>query len=261
MVRRYIVGAIIWKEWRELFRNKTIVFTILFISALLSVIIPTVFGIIMALEPSSEELPIGGELGNYVTALEKMLAGLYILFFPLLLIIIPVMASNTLAIYSFVGEKERKTLEPLLLIPATDFELLIGKILSVYIPAIAIGFVSNLIYFLVVKLYIEVAYNVFLLPHPVYLVTVFLLAPVFAFLVIELSVFISIISSDIRKAENLSGTIVLPIVILIVGTLSGAIILTLTEILVITIVLAVISIGLIKVLESEFNREKLITSI
>jgi len=147
------------------------------------------------------------------------------------------------------------------LIPATDFELLIGKILSVYIPAIAIGFVSNLIYFLVVKLYIEVAYNVFLLPHPVYLVTVFLLAPVFAFLVIELSVFISIISSDIRKAENLSGTIVLPIVILIVGTLSGTIILTLTEILVITIVLSAISIGLIKVLESEFNREKLITSI
>ena len=261
MIRKHIIRAIIWKEWRELFRNRIIVFTIALISILLSVILPTLFGIILTLEPSSEEFPIGGELGNYVTALEKMLAGLYILFLPLLLIIIPVMSSNTLAIYSFVGEKERKTLESLLLIPATDFELLIAKILSVYLPAVAIGFLSNLVYFLIVKLYIEATYNVFLLPHPIYLVTVFLLAPIFAFVVVELSVFISIISSDIRKAENLSGTIVIPIILLILGTLTGAIILTLTEILLITVILAIISIGLIKILENEFNRERLITSI
>jgi len=260
-MRKHIIKAIIWKEWRELFRNKIIIFTVLLISVIFSVVLPLVFGIVLTLEPSHEELPIGGELSGYVTALEKLLAGIYIILLPLLLILVPVIASNTLAVYSFAGEKEKKTLESLLLIPASDFELLIAKILSVYIPTLAIGFASNLIYFVIVKLHIEATYGVFLLPHPLYLVTVFLLAPVLAFLVIEISVFISIIADNIRKAENLSGTVVLPIILMIIGTLSGMIILTLREVLIITIILIIVSISLIKLLENEFNREKLIISI
>jgi len=259
MVRSYIVKGIIWKEWRELFRTKTIVATLSIISIMFSIILPLIFSFALTLEGTDESIPIGGELGNFTTELEKMLAGLYILFLPLFLTLIPIIASSTLAVYSFVGEKERKTLESLLLIPATDFELLISKILSVYIPAIALGFISNLIYFLIVKLYIEVTYSITLLPHPIYLLTVFLLAPTLAFLVVELNVFISIITDNIKTAENLQGTILLPFILLLIGTLSGAVILTLKEILAITITIAIATIGTLKALEKKFTREKLIT--
>ena len=60
------------------------------------------------------------------------------------------MASSVLGSDSFAGEKERKTIEALLATPISDSELLLGKILVSFIPAMLVTFMSFGVYALVV---------------------------------------------------------------------------------------------------------------
>jgi ABC-2 type transport system permease protein len=52
--------------------------------------------------------------------------------------IVAIIPASLIAANAFVGEREQNTLEPLLCTPLTDRELLIGKILSSFIPSIAL---------------------------------------------------------------------------------------------------------------------------
>ena len=52
-----------------------------------------------------------------------------------IMVIVP---ASTISANALVGEKEQNTLEPLLCTPLTDRELLIGKVLSSFIPTIAL---------------------------------------------------------------------------------------------------------------------------
>ena len=52
-----------------------------------------------------------------------------------LFLIIPLMVAAIVGAESFVGEKERHTLEGLLYTPATDLELYAGKVLAGAVPA------------------------------------------------------------------------------------------------------------------------------
>ena len=79
------------------------------------------------------------------------------LFAPFFLLI-PIMASSVVGANSFVGEKERKTLESLLLSPIDMKSLFIGKLLSAFIPAVAVSLATFLLYGLVVN---GIAYPLF----------------------------------------------------------------------------------------------------
>ncbi len=52
--------------------------------------------------------------------------------------IVAIIPASLIAANAFVGEREQNTLEPLLCTPLTDRELLVGKILSSFIPSMAL---------------------------------------------------------------------------------------------------------------------------
>src|SRR5206468_5081018 len=54
-------------------------------------------------------------------------------------LIIPITGAMALAAHSVVGEKQARTLEPLLATPITTFELLVGKVLGALLPTLAIA--------------------------------------------------------------------------------------------------------------------------
>ena len=70
-------------------------------------------------------------------------------FFAVMLVLIPVTSSMSLAAYSVVGEKQARTLEPLLVTPITTFELLGAKVLGAFIPSIALTVMSYVGYVLI----------------------------------------------------------------------------------------------------------------
>src|SRR5687767_757291 len=58
--------------------------------------------------------------------------------FLVLLVLTPVAGSMSVAAYSVIGEKQARTLEPLLATPLTTFELLAAKVLGSLLPALAL---------------------------------------------------------------------------------------------------------------------------
>ena len=59
-----------------------------------------------------------------------------------LFLIVPLMVSAVLAADAFAGEKERKTLESLLHLPIADRDLFFAKLLTAFLPAIAVSWVG-----------------------------------------------------------------------------------------------------------------------
>ena len=55
--------------------------------------------------------------------------------FLILLVLTPVAGAMSVAAYAVVGEKQARTLEPLLATPITTFELLVAKVLGALVPA------------------------------------------------------------------------------------------------------------------------------
>src|SRR5258708_30471468 len=66
-----------------------------------------------------------------------------------MLLLLPLMFSSIAGADSFVGERERKTLEALLYTPASDGELFLGKVIGSGVPALLLTWLSFAVYAIV----------------------------------------------------------------------------------------------------------------
>lgn len=225
------------KDWREVRRNWQVILPIVVIPFMFSVLLP----LIIILIPSLAAMP-GSSLGGLETMIENLpkhvqdeLLGMtdqqvlvYIMslyFFAPFFLIIPLMASSVIASDSFAGEKERRTIEALLATPISDSELFLGKILVSFIPSMMVTVVSFLIYSSLVDLLSFAIFNGrLLLPNLVWIMLIFGLAPTVALASIGLTVMISAKVKGFREAQQISAILLIPILILVFGQVSGAII-------------------------------------
>ena len=178
--------------------------------------------------------------------------------FLVLLVLTPVAGSMALAAYSVIGEKQARTLEPLLATPITTFELLAAKVFGALIPAIALTFFCFLLYMgLVALLARPGVFTVLLAPRS--LGVVFILGPLAALAALQLAVCVSSRVNDARSAQQIGALIILPISGLLIAQLTGAILLTVPLILLIALVLLVVNAGLMLVGIALFDRESILT--
>jgi ABC-2 type transport system permease protein len=178
--------------------------------------------------------------------------------FLVLLVLSPVAASMSLAAASVVGEKQARTLEPLLATPLTTFELLLAKILGAFLPALALSFACFALYFGVAATFAEpgVARSL-LTPRP--LGVLFVMGPMASLTSLTLAVCVSSRVNDARSAQQLAVLVVLPITGLLVAQIAVGFVVTVPIILAIAAVLAVVNLGLIRLGVSLFDRETILT--
>lgn len=133
-------------------------------------------------------------------------------FFPISVLIVsffPSALTVVVALESFVGERERNTLESLLLTPIRDSELYIGKLLSSVVPPLALGIISTSVYYGLCAFFMRT------------FIPLWLLGVIYLLVVIKSVVLVSgasVISSQSKtvRASNLSSTlIVFPVTILL----------------------------------------------
>jgi ABC-2 type transport system permease protein len=257
------VFALVGKEWSEVFRNKFVLFTVIFIPLIMTAI-PLVM--LKALSGSEGLEALGmteamGQLQSLCGDLPERECGQFVIvsqFLPLFLMM-PVIIPITIASYSIVGEKTTRTLEPLLATPIKTAELLAGKGLAAAIPAIVatwIGFAVFVIGGLLMGLSRELAARFF---DPLWLVAIFVVGPLLAVAGVSIAVMISSRTSDPRVAEQISGLFVLPIVGLIVAQTTGLIFLNRTLILWIAFVMVVLDLVLLYFATRLFQREHILT--
>lgn len=178
--------------------------------------------------------------------------------FLVLLVLTPVAGSMSAAAYSVVGEKQARTLEPLLATPITTFELLAAKVLGAFVPALVLTAAVFGVYLAGVALLARPGVaGMLLLPRP--LGIVFLLGPLAALAALQLAVCVSSRVNDARSAQQIGALVVLPVAALLVAQLMGSLQLTLQAILLMAAALALVNAALMRLAVSLFNRESILT--
>jgi ABC-2 type transport system permease protein len=178
--------------------------------------------------------------------------------FLVLLVITPVAASMSVAAYSVIGEKQARTLEPILATPITTFELLAAKVAGSLIPAIALTFATFAVYVVAIVLFARPgAFWAVLTPRS--LMIVFLLGPLAALAALQMAVCVSSRVNDARSAQQIGALIILPVSGLLVAQVSGSFMLTGTIILLVALGLAVLNAGLMALGIALFDRESILT--
>ncbi len=178
--------------------------------------------------------------------------------FLVLLVLTPVAGSMSVAAYSVIGEKQARTLEPLLATPLTTFELLAAKVLGSLLPALALTFVCFSLYAGGVALVARPGV-VFALLLPRSLAVVFVLGPLAALAALQLAVCVSSRVNDARSAQQIGALIILPIAGLLVMQLMGSVVLTIPVIAFIALALAGVNAALMLVGIALFDRESILT--
>jgi len=179
-------------------------------------------------------------------------------FFAVMLVLIPVTSSMSLAAYSVVGEKQARTLEPLLVTPITTFELLGAKVLGAFLPSIALTAVSYIVYVLMTVIFARPGVAGILLGARS-IATVFVLGPLAALAALQMAVCVSSRVNDARTAQQIGVLVILPIPGLLVGQLFGALTLSVPVIASIALGLLAVNAGLIWLTIALFDRETILT--
>jgi ABC-2 type transport system permease protein len=178
--------------------------------------------------------------------------------FLVLLVLSPVAASMSIAASSVIGEKQARTLEPLLATPITTFELLLAKILGAFVPAVALSFGCFVLYVGVAALFAAPGVaHALLTPRP--LGVLFLMGPMASLTALTLAVCVSSRVNDARSAQQLAVLVVLPITGLLIAQLAAGFVVTVPIILLMTGVMALVNLALIRLGVSLFNRETILT--
>jgi len=133
---------------------------------------------------------------------------------------VPMVLPMTIASYSLVGEKEKKSLEPLLVTPIKTSELLIGKALSAVVPTVALCWGSFLVLILIIRLLLndDVLKVVDL---GVWTATVLSWTPLLALMTALVGVILSSRAKDARAAQQTGSLMVLPLLVVVLGLAFG----------------------------------------
>ncbi|MBE9475177.1 MAG: ABC transporter permease subunit, partial [Chloroflexi bacterium] len=176
--------------------------------------------------------------------------------FPFLLMVVgffPVTVALVLALESFVGEKERRSIEPLLSSPLSDFQLYFGKLLAALIPSLMASYLGMALYLFWV--YFQGVW----VPTGGLLVQIFALATTNCLLMVSGAVVVSSQTTSMRAANLLAVFIILPMAVLLQAE-SAVIVWARDAVLFWTLVGEVIvAILLVRIGIAHFNREELVS--
>jgi ABC-2 type transport system permease protein len=257
------IGVLIRKEWSEVFKNRLVLGTVVFLPLMLTALPLVVLGVMGAEgrlgDVSATDMPAsyarlceglsGSECGQYFFVTE----------FLLLYMMMPLMIPVTIAAYSIVGEKSTRTLEPLLATPITTVELLAGKGLAAALPAIGATWLSFAVFALGARLLGISAGLLAKLTDPMWLTAIFVVGPLLAVGSVSMAVMISSRVNEPRVAEQLSGLVVLPLLGLFFGQVSGLILLNTTLVVWMAVGLLALDVVLLAFAVQLFQRESILT--
>lgn len=133
---------------------------------------------------------------------------------PFLLMVVgffPISISLVIALESFVGEKERRSIEPLLVSPLSNKHLYLGKLLAVLVPPLLASYLGISVYL------IGVIRQLNWEPEPILITQIILLTFVQALVMVSGAVVISSQTTSVRAANLLASFIIIPMAFLIQG--------------------------------------------
>lgn len=255
------ITVILEKEWWELRKERSLLATLLIFPLFMTVL---GLGVTFALGLVSDEdtLDLGAATADPALAglpldqLGQVIIGRQ---FSLLLLIMPMFLPSMLAAYSIVGEKSRRTLEPLLATPVRDWELLLAKSLAAVAPPLLLTWACAALYAAGVRLVSLTPDVAGLIITPAWGLMLALCSPLLALIAVAVSVLISARVNDPRTAQSLTGVLVVPFMLLFFGQLTGLVVVNPGFVLAFAVVLAALAALTVWLAARLFARETILT--
>ncbi len=230
------IFAIIRKDLQVASQNKGVMLPILILPLIFFVVLPWLVTFVPSLVnvggvsasnldqlqaliqrmPAGFQQEMAGYEGNQLLAvffLVYMMAPFFL--------IVPLMVSSVIAADSFAGEKERNTMEALLYSPTTDRELFVAKLLSGWLAAIAVALVGFVLYAVMANLAAWSLMHRIFFPNMMWLVLIAWVVPALPGLGLGAMVLVSARAQGFQDAYQTGGLVVLPVLFLVFGQVSG----------------------------------------
>ena len=262
------VAALLAKEFADLRQNPSI-----FVPALLVGLFTTALPFVVAIlipgltaEPLAQSGDLREMLDTWTTeplARElspegAMQAFLFQQFLIFVVGLTPVMASMAAAAQSIVGEKQARTLEPLLATPMRTIEFLAAKVLAAAALGGGLTVLCFTFYATGVLMLAEPGVAGILFT-PSSMLLAFVLCPLAMLVALQLAVCASARANDARGAQQIASLVVLPLTGMMVAQLFGLLLLTPQFLLGAAVVLVSINAVLLAVAVALFDRETILT--
>lgn len=207
-MRAFAIRALLWKELRQVGRNRTALLTATFLPFIILVVAPIQILLQIRLIgarglPASVPLP-GFDPNDPMQLLLEVV-------YPLLFVIGGLLLPSLTTSYSIVAERERRSLELLVSLPVSVSEILAAKLLMVLMVTALVGLPYLAVVFaLLLTLGVASASTI-----PA------LLAPFVAAVICStaMSLLLTLLARDFRSANNLNGALFVPLIFVSVATL------------------------------------------
>ena len=269
-MNRTAIAALVRRDLTVVARSRAVSLPIVILPLIIFVFLPAI--LIAAASAIGEDVGELDELDELLVLMPELLrrdlAGLepaaqvlvwaleYL--FATFFLIVPLMTSAVIGADSFAGEKERGTLEALVHTPTTDRELYLGKLLAPWLAAMAVAIAGYLAYVVVVNLLGAGVVGRPIALTPRWLLVVLWLTPAVAALGVGALVHVSARVRGFQEAYQLGGLVVLPLVLLLVGQLTGVLYFDLPVIAALGAIVWAIALGTIRLGYRSFRRESLL---
>jgi ABC-2 type transport system permease protein len=259
-MRAAIVWTILRREWMETLRNRLLLSTILVPPVLL-----TVAPIILAGAVGDRALPadlarqILSQKPEWASFSPSELAGAFaVQQFLVFFLLMPAYIPLSIATFSIIGEKQARSLEPVLAAPIRTVELLAGKAIAALVPGVLAGWVTYVAFVLLASVvYGRALFGV--VTDASWLAGVFLLGPAVGLSSVVAGVIVSARVNDPRVAQQIGGVVIVPVVGLVLVQATGTLLVGPVGYLLMTLAVLAVSLVGLRLGVRLFDREAILT--
>ena len=259
-LRRRIVWTVLRREWAETVRNRLLMSTILIPPMILAIAPLALAGLVdnRAL-PRDLVATVLAQRPEWSDFTPSELAGAFaVQQFLVFFLLMPAYIPLSIATFSIIGEKQARTLEPVLATPVRTVELLTGKAVAALVPGVLAGWVTYVVFVLLASfVYGTALFGV--VTDPSWLVGVFLLGPAVGLASVVAGVIVSSRVNDPRVAQQVGGVIIVPIVAITLLQATGTVLVGAMGYLVMTVIVLIVSVIGLRIGVRLFDREAILT--
>lgn len=170
----------------------------------------------------------------------------------------PVALTSTIAADSFVGEKERNTLEPLLATPISNVQLFAAKLCTAVVPAVVGTWFGMAFFGILVMNGRGSQFPRYIFTDPDWLFSALVIVPLMALMAAGIAALISTRVATYRSAYQLNGLVALPIILMLVPQTVVLFLFTPRALLYLAMVFLFVDLCLIWLGMRLFDRERLL---
>jgi len=254
------VRTIIDKEWEEIIRNRGVFWSLVLLPLLMTAIFLGVLFFMHLEVVRTGTLSSNGQLPAYLAmyspadAVMIMMVNQFMIYF----LIAPVALPIYIAAYSVIGEKQARSLEPLLATPVRTWELLLGKAVAAVVPPVIAGWLSYVLFVIIARFLVSDVVMRFIVA-PMWVLSIAFLGPLFGVLSVLVGIIASSRMNDPRAAQQWSALFLVPLIGAGMAMMFGVIAMSVWTFVAGAVLVAAVDVVVLRVAVRLFQREAILT--